>query len=1069
MSEETIFYTTNPDYLEKVQSQLPALQLLIQMGWNYLTPEECVNLRDGRLGSVILEPILLEHIRTRCRFTFKGSTRPFTENAMQNAIQILKNYRATGATHQNEEVYDLLCLGTSVPQTVDGDTKSFNVDYIDWKNPANNTFHCTAEFKVERAGLQKHYIPDIVLFINGIPVVVMECKRNAYTDQKKEPIDLAIAQLLTDYQAKDGIPQLFLYTQLTLALARSEAKYGTTKTEPGYWAVWKESGQEKRIQSLIHASLPSEQENKLLSAPFASTATAFRQLAEKKREVYEQDRTLYGLCRPERLLELMYKFIVFDNGIKKIARYQQFFTVQDILKRASKDAAPRERGGVVWHTQGSGKSITMVIVAKSLALASTIRNPKVVLVTDRIDLDDQICDTFRACGLKTGQATTGQNLVDLLEDDGVRVMTTLIQKFAAATKKRSVKEAPPNTFVLVDEAHRGHYSEQHARMKLAMKGATYIAFTGTPLAKNAKKNTFIQFGDMFRPAYTIKQAVADGAVVPLLYEARHVPQPVEQKAIDSWFSKVTLGLNEDEKADLKRKFATEDQLNQVEQKIRMVAWDISQHYASTYQGTGMKGQLVTPNKSAALLYKRCLDEFGQLTSEVLISGPSEAEGDSTATAKVPAEVQSFWDDMMERHGSEKNYNKHVINAFKRGDEPEIIIVVDKLLTGFDAPCNTVLYLARKLKEHTLLQAIARVNRLYPGKDYGWIIDYSGVVEELDDAIWFYDQLADFSSEDLDSTVTYIQDKAAELPQLHSNLWELFQSIRGSSDPEVYELHLRDEELRAKFYDRFNQFARVLGLALASTTFLENTPEETIRRYKDDLKFFRNLRAAASLRFQERIDFSKYETSIKKLLDTHVGAGEIQSLGHINLLDHKHRRELMDDDSKSADAKADMIASATRHIIERDMGKDKRFYERFSKMLDDVLHALYEKKIKALEALQQIEDMFTKVSTHTDEEVPEQLIGKDMARRYYGNIQEPLVPYFSGREDELATVATAIVERIDHLKIRDWRENIDVLNRMRGEIDDLFFESASELGFEIPLELQDKLIDECIEIAIANED
>ena len=187
------------------------------------------------------------------------------------------------------------------------------------------------------------------------------------------------------------------------------------------------------------------------------------------------------------------------------------------------------------------------------------------------------------------------------------------------------------------------------------------------------------------------------------------------------------------------------------------------------------------------------------------------------------------------------------------------------------------------------------------------------------------------------------------------------------------------------------------------------------------------------------------------------------------MDHKRRLELLDDPAKSADAKADMIASATRRIIERDMGKDKKFYERFSKMLDDVLHALYEKKIKALEALQKIEDIFTKVSTHTDEEVPDQLVGKDMARRYYGNIQEPLVPYFTGREDELAAVATAIVERIDSLKIRDWRDNIDVLNRMRGEIDDLFFETASELGFEIPLELQDKLIDECIEIAIANED
>jgi type I restriction enzyme R subunit len=206
--------------LEKVQSQLPALQLLMPMGWQYLTPEETVELRGGRLGSTILEPVLVEHIRNHCHFEFKGEARPFTENAIQNAVQALKGFRATGATHQNEKAYDLLCLGTSVPQTMEGDTKSFTIDYIDWKNPQNNSFHCTAEFKVERIGHEKHYVPDIVLFVNGIPLVVIESKRSAYTQSKKEPIDLAIDQL-ADYQAKDGIPQLFLYSQMKGKRSRS--------------------------------------------------------------------------------------------------------------------------------------------------------------------------------------------------------------------------------------------------------------------------------------------------------------------------------------------------------------------------------------------------------------------------------------------------------------------------------------------------------------------------------------------------------------------------------------------------------------------------------------------------------------------------------------------------------------------------------------------------------------------------------------------------------------------------------------------------------------------------------
>ncbi|MBW1789664.1 MAG: HsdR family type I site-specific deoxyribonuclease, partial [Deltaproteobacteria bacterium] len=650
-----------PSYLEKVQSQLPALQLLMQMGWEYLTPEETVNLRGGRLGSFILEPILLDHIRNHCRYGFKGATHPFTENAIKNAVQALKAFRATGATHQNERAYDLLCLGTSVPQTVEGDTKSFTIDYIDWKNPGRNTFHCTAEYKVERVGYQKHYVPDIVLFVNGIPLVVMECKRSAYTQTKKQPLDLAIDQL-ADYQAKDGIPQTFLYSQMLLALARNKAQYGTTGTPRPFWTVWREENLDSPIKRLLNRPMDRHAVDHLLSVPFQDVRNAYLAVLEQGREIYEQDRLLYSLCRPERLLELAYKFILFDNGIKKVARYQQYFTVHDIMSRVLQAPSEEPRqGGVVWHTQGSGKSLTMVMLAKSLALHPDISNPKIVLVTDRIDLDDQIWGTFRACSLEPEQANTGKHLTELLLDHRSHIVTTLIHKFATAASNRALSRVDRNTFVLVDEGHRSQYQEQHARMRLALKGACFIAFTGTPLAKSSKRNTFAQFGDLFRPAYTISRAVEDRAVVPLLYEARHVPQEVDRKAIDSWFEKITLGLTDDQKADLKRKFSTERQLNKATQKIRVISWDISLHYTMAYQGTGLKGQLVTPDKETALQYKAFLDEFGMVSSEVLISAPSMHEGEGNGTE--PSQKQkSFWQGMMDRYGSEKNYNKQLINA-----------------------------------------------------------------------------------------------------------------------------------------------------------------------------------------------------------------------------------------------------------------------------------------------------------------------------------------------------------------------------------------------------------------------
>lgn len=1072
MEEQAHYHTAEietPSYLEKVQSQLPALHLLIQLGWQYLSPEETVKLRGGRLGAVILEPILTEHIRSHCRFDFKGASRLFTENAIQNAVQALKGFRTTGAIHQNEQAYDLLCLGTSEPQTVEGDTKSFTINYIDWQNPENNTYHCTAEFKVERIGHQKHYIPDIVLFVNGIPLVVIENKRSAYSQSKKKPIDLAVEQL-SDYQATAGIPQLFLYSQLLLALARDKAKYGTTATPKQFWAVWQEQGLDEPIRQCLAKPLSPPDIDKLLSGPFAEVRNEYLALIEQGREIYEQDRTLCGLCRAERFMELVYKFILFDNGIKKVARYQQYFTVRDIMQRVLRAPANESRkGGVVWHTQGSGKSLTMVMLAKSMALHPEIMNPKIILVTDRIDLDDQICGTFRACGLEPEQATTGKHLVQLLLDHRTHVATTLIHKFATAAANRQLKEADRNTFVLVDEGHRGQYNEQHALMRLSLKGACFIAFTGTPLAKSARKNTFAQFGDLFRPPYTITQAVKDKAVKPLLYEARYVPQEIERKALDGWFEKLTLGLTKDQQADLKRKFSTEKQLNKATSKVRMVAWDVSLHYSTVYQGTGLKGQLVTPNKETALKYKEFMDEYGLVTTEVLISAPNTREGDDKESGPSQEE-KKFWNGMMDRYGSEKQYNKQLVNAFKHGDTLEIIIVVDKLLTGFDAPCNTVLYLARKLKEHTLLQAIARVNRLHDGKEYGLVLDYSGVIEELDQAMDFYDQLAGYDRQDLENTITYIAERVAELPQMHSNVWELFAAIKGSKDSEAYEVHLRDDDLRNKFYERFSLFARLLSLALSSMNFLENTPLATINRYKNDLKFFQNLRAAVTQRFQEVISFSEYEPKIKKLIDTHVGAGEVEQLcAPINLLDADARLQMLTDTGKSVDAKADMIASATRHTIEQEMTKDPAFYKKFSKLLEEVIEAYHECRLQALEALTKLKDISTKVVTHTDDGVPVELVGKDMARRYFGCVREPLAQYSSGNEKPGTKIALAIVERLARHKIRDWRSNPDMINKMRGEIDDILFEIAEEYGLAFSLDEQDAIIDECIAVAIANED
>jgi type I restriction enzyme R subunit len=1030
-----------PGFPEKTRSRLPALHLLMKMGWTYLTPGEVDRLRGGRLDSAVLEPVLVEHLSKHCRFTYKGTGRPFTENAIQSAVQTLKSFRPTGTGHQSEQAYDLLCLGISVPQTVEGDTKSFIIDYIDWKNPANNTYHCTTEYKVEGADHQKDAGPHIVLFVNGITLVVMACEMSACPRTRRRPVDRGIDQLAV-YQKRDGIPRLFLFSQLLLALAGDTARYGTTGTPHQYWTVWKESGVDGPLKQVMDAPVSDAAMDRLLSGPFADVRGTYQTLLAQGRGICEQDRLLYALCRPERLLELTYKFILFDAGAKKIARYQQYFTVQEILKRVLSAEEERPRpGGVVWHAQGSGKSLTMVMLAKSLALHPAVINSKIILVTDRIDLDDQIYSTFRACGLAPERAATGKHLVSLLADRRTQVMTTLIHKFAAAAAYRDVKQADRNTFVLVDEGHRSQYNEQHARMRVALKGACFIAFTGTPLAKSVQKNTFARFGDLFHPAYTISRAVQDKAVVPLLYEARHIPQAVNRRELDRWFDVLASGLTREQRAQVKHKFSSERQLNKSLQKVRMIAWDVSLHYASACQGTGLKGQLVAPDKETALQYKAFLDEFGLVDSDVLISAPAAPEGEDRSNGPTSIE-ETFWQEMMARFG-----------------------------TGFDAPCNTVLYLARKLKEHTLLQAVARVNRLYPGKTFGLIMDYSGVIRNLDHAIDFYDQLSGYDPADVEATVAYVCQRTDQLPLLHADLRGLFDTVKDTAGQEVYEIHLRDKALRNRFHEYFKRFAGTLALALSSTAFLTDTPETSIRRYKDELKFFQRIRVAVSQRYQETVDNDACELRIRRLIDTQIGAGEAQRLCKpINLLDAGQREKVLADAGKSAGTKVDMLAAATRYVIEQEMVKDPAFYKKFSKLLQEVIDAYHTGRVKDLEALARVQNISTKVTTHTDDDIPQEIMGQDMARRYYGCVTESL-PAYGGRidSDHRARIAMLINERLAKHKIRDWRTNPDVINRMRGEIDDILFDMAESTGIALSLEDQDDIIERCMDVTMANED
>jgi type I restriction enzyme R subunit len=1209
-----------PSFKEDHISQIPALQMLIKLGYTYLSPAEAERQRGGRTTNVLLEDVLRKQLKEiNCLRVSTTRTNIFTDENIERGILALKNLPMNeGYIAASERAYNLLTLGQALEQSVDGDKKSFTLQYIDWKNISNNVFHVTEEFSVMRSTSKEHYRPDLVLFVNGIPLCIIECKR----PDMKEPLKQAVSQHLRSQQ-EDGIRNLYVYSQLTLSIAMQEAAYATNATPEKFWSKWQEKFEEsekqneynQKLKELKNRELPEEVKDQLFTDRFKYVRQYFNALELEEILPTIQDEYLFGLCRPVRLMDIVFNFILFDNGEKKVARYQQFFAIKKTMERIRvlqpspnpsqreersyrgnlqfagllkearelrKNQTPAEemlwqllrnrklnglkfrrqhqigsyitdfychekkliveldgavhntperqkhdstrdkfltssgfnilrfpneevfnnteevlkkivdfklpspagrgeggesnffrKGGVIWHTQGSGKSLTMVMLAQAIAMEPSIRNPKIVLVTDRTDLDNQLTGTFRKCGMFVENATTGQRLVELLESKSDSVVTTIINKFVAAIKKISKPLESHDIFVLVDEGHRTQHGIFNIDMQKTLPNACFIAMTGTPLFKK-DKSTAAKFGGLI-DSYTVDQAVSDKAVVPLLYEGRLALQDVNASPIDTFFGMISEPLNDYQKADIKKKFARYDHLNSAEQKMRMIAWDISYHFRDNWQGrTPFKGQLVCDKKINAIKYKEYLDEIGIVSSEVLISSIDEREGEDSAYEKSNEKENQFWKRMMDEHGNSKSYEKNIISRFKNQKDPEIIIVVDKLLTGFDEPKNTVLYLTRNLQGHKLLQAIARVNRIYPDKEFGYIIDYYGVIENLDDALQLYSSFEDFDNEDLNGTLTNIADEIKKLPQKHSDLWDIFKTITNKRDAEAYEQFLKDEAIRVLFYDKLAAFARSFKLALSSIQFHRDVEEKIINRYKEDLSMFLKLRLAVIERYSDQIDYRQYEGQIQKLIDTHITTEKIETITElVNIFDKdKFQQEVENTTGKAA--KADKIASRTaKHITEK-MDEDPAFYKKFSQMLKETIADHEARRISEAQYLARVRDIMNSVLAHTDKDIPIQLRDKDVAKAFYGltlealsnKIQDDLIRKEISIQTALNIDELIQASVLDNGKpIIDWQFKTNITGKLLIEIGDyLIDEVRDKYNVDISFEEMDKIADDCLGVA-----
>lgn len=1024
--------------LEKNISQYPALELFQKLGYKYISPEDCIVQRKGTYGC-ILQDILKEQLKKLNSYEYNGKVCKFSNFNIEKAVSDLDVPIQEGLIVASEKVYNLLTMGRSYVEQVDDRKVSFDLNYIDWHNFENNVFHVTQEFAVDSHTGEHNARVDIVLFVNGIPFAAIECKSGV------ESVDQAVEQNIRN-QTDSYIPQLFKYVSLVVACNKNEVKYGTTRTKKKFYSVWKFENDE-----------PVEIEEKINNLKLGRLATY-------------QDKIFTAMMTPERLIEIARYFVLFDANVKKVCRYQQYYAVKNIISTIQKyDSNNNRQSGIIWHTQGSGKSLTMVMIANYILTNINPGKSKVVIVTDRKDLDKQIARTFSNTKIKPARAISGRNLVELISEGKADVITSIINKFNTA-EKFNTRVDEKDIFILVDESHRSNYGELAVKMRRVFPNACYLGFTGTPLMKNDK--TAMKFGGHYIHKYTIKNGVDDKAIVPLVYEGRFVEQTVDSTNIDLWFKKTCSKLNDKQKDELSKKWSSIQKLNSTYARIERIALDIDEHFTNNIKATGFKAILATNSKLDAVRYYNTFKHFSELEVAVCISSPDMREGYEDLDESNLPEVQKFWKEMMKIYNDADDYEESIRNKFIDGDL-DILIVCSKLLTGFDAPICQVLYIDKQLKEHGLLQAIARTNRLYEGKDYGLIVDYRGLLPQLNDAMNVYsgdNGLDKFDKKDLEGLITDVLTSVAELRQAYTNLENNFISIENKNDEEEYEVYLEQhEDIRNKFYNDLCEFGKKLSLVLGSenayTAIVDSDPKE-IKLYKDKFIFYSKLRVMIKKRCAETIDNKDYENQMRNLLDKHLSVVGLKILTKPLDIMNKGELEKEIEDLGSKASKADAIRYNLSKNISVNYDTNPAYYDSFSKRIKDVLEQYKEKVISDAEYLQAISKILDDFRTNKSGiSYPKSIQQSVHAQAFYGVI----LPIINENEEYdinlIGEIAIKIAEIIqEHTKV-DWNNNVDIHNNIAQDIDDMFYEYEKQGVIKLSFDKIDKVTENVTTVAL----
>lgn len=903
-------------------AEKPALDTLAAMGWQALSPAQALAIREEE-NRVILKPVLTEALRT-----LNGIGAEDAE-AIYNDLATLSD---------NEDWQRKLRGGYS--RRLTGENRDRPIALIDFKHPANNRFHVVSQFRV---AAQRSRIPDLVLFVNGIPLVVIEAKSPLKTTAKSEEAFEQIKQYERD------IPRLFAPNAFNIVTDGLVTLYGATGAPSQFYAPWPDAWPRTR-------------------ADFADDLA----------------KDLWCLCEPSRLLDLLAHFIVFEiepetgRKIKKICRYQQYRAVNKAVERV---AEGQHRKGLIWHTQGSGKSLTMVFLALKLKThltldAPTLANPNILVLTDRIDLDTQISSTFVACGLPNpAQAGSVADLRDAVSRGGNgQILLSTIFKFAGS---RTPIANSDNWIVLVDECHRTQEKDLGAYLQATLPDAHFYGFTGTPI-KSTDKDTYARFsiaGEGYLDKYGIDDAVRDGATVPILYEGRKTDWAINEAEIDILFDRWFVDLPDDKREELKRKGLTLATIAKHPERIRLIALDIWEHFKQVCAPDGFKAQIVVVDREALILYRAALSAA---IAADLVKGGMDADGaQAQADAMIACVFSKSQEDNkpsehvhiaavraeLELHYLDDGAEKEVKRRFKAvGQQPSFLIVCDKLLTGFDAPIEHVMYLDKPLKEHGLLQAIARTNRTCSlskadggtvSKPNGRIVDYIGVTNHLDEALQSY------RADDVQNALRDIAVLRNDLREAHARYRAQKRSLGLEGLDEKAAAYAVGKLVVGEREDEWFDLQRLARTFIQ--VYSDLSPDPAILDFTAEVKW-----AAAFLRLatqviakDESLDHRSYSGKIRDMLEEHVHVTGLSTTIRLrDITDPGFADDFATEVMTEADLQEAFVRKSAelRRVTRELVDKNPAQYGRFSERVMEIIRRFEQGQLAAADGLRDFEGL-----------------------------------------------------------------------------------------------------------------